>query len=376
MQKINNIIIKAALAFLAAVMATGCIFEKENMPEDLQSVMIKINLRADGMTKADAELEPTAESAINSVRIYAYYNGNLSGHFYRASASTDPIVMDLRLPETGTHDVDFYVIANEAAMTMVSGSPSLTETTTASEIDAISFDGLTSADTNGLPMSYKATVAVNVDQVADENTLEGHQTHHYLLQTLNATLTRPLAKVAVYAAEIVEGSETASTTDSPKVTITNVEITNLISSGYLTVPVTYPTDLTSDFVSSTDIPVVNTVGSAENDATSNVANYTEIVAPHYFYENAVGGTTWAAAHILADTDLDAVAEGAMLIKIDYSFDGGSTSIPAYVKMPEIKRNHYYQVLCRFSPVGGTHEFIITINEWNYISHVYDEVTIG
>ena len=55
MQKINNIITKAALTVLAAFLATGCIFEKMDMPEDLQSVLIQVNVSADEMvTKATA----------------------------------------------------------------------------------------------------------------------------------------------------------------------------------------------------------------------------------------------------------------------------------------------------------------------------------
>ena len=57
MQKMNNIVIKAALALFAAFLATGCIFEKMDRPEKLQSVLIQVNVSADNMqTKAD----PTA----------------------------------------------------------------------------------------------------------------------------------------------------------------------------------------------------------------------------------------------------------------------------------------------------------------------------
>ena len=65
----------------------------------------------------------------------------------------------------------------------------------------------------------------------------------------------------------------------------------------------------------------------------------------------------------------------MLLKIGYSFDSGATSSYAYVKMPHIEKNVFYKVLCRFSPSGGHQEILITVNEWNYIAHTYDEVIV-
>ena len=114
MQKTIDIMKKAALAVCAAVLATGCIFEKEAMPKDLQSVTVQLNVSTDIMTRAQED--PTAaESALNSVRIYAFHGNRLAGHFLRQTASDDPIFMDLRMPETGVYNVDFYVIANERA---------------------------------------------------------------------------------------------------------------------------------------------------------------------------------------------------------------------------------------------------------------------
>lgn len=44
MQNISNILKNTALALVAAVFATGCIFEKMAMPEDLQSVLIQVDV--------------------------------------------------------------------------------------------------------------------------------------------------------------------------------------------------------------------------------------------------------------------------------------------------------------------------------------------
>ena len=98
---------------LVWVMATGCLFNEKDNSNSLQSVFIQVDVAADQITKSALAVVESAEKAINSIRIYAFYNGQLSGHFLRETQSDDPIIMDLMLPYTGTHNVDFYVIANE-----------------------------------------------------------------------------------------------------------------------------------------------------------------------------------------------------------------------------------------------------------------------
>ena len=49
MQKIINITTKTVLAIIAAFLATGCIFEKMDMPKDLQNVLIQVHVSSDSM---------------------------------------------------------------------------------------------------------------------------------------------------------------------------------------------------------------------------------------------------------------------------------------------------------------------------------------
>ena len=107
----------------------------------------------------------------------------------------------------------------------------------------------------------------------------------------------------------------------------------------------------------------------------NSDNYTEVLAPHYFFENGFGGTAWSSGIVESSTDFTQVSQGAVLVKIGYSFDSGATSQHVYVKMPELERNVFYKVMCRFSPVGGHQEILISINEWNYTTHTYEEVIV-
>ena len=372
MKTIGNIIKRTLLVLSVWVMATSCIFDKMDNSEKLQSVFIQVNVSAEEMTKSAPAVGSGVENAIKSIRIFAFYNGQLSGHFLRETASSDPIIMDLLLPYSGTHNVDFYVIANEAAIDAATGSPAIGKGMTQEQLKAICMKGLDNPSANGLPMFYNDVVGINVDNIRN-TTGELHEDHYWLVQQLDVDLVRPVSKIGVYVAEVEQGSAVYET-NSPKLTITDVQISNVIAQGYL-FDVNTAASYTSDFTSNTDVQVVNVIGEQNGDAISNSDNYTEVVAPHYFFENGLGGTAWNSGTVEASTDWSQISQGATVVKIGYSFDSGTTSQHVYVKMPEIERNVFYKVMCRFSPVGGHHEILISINEWKYTTHTYDEIIV-
>ncbi len=372
MKNIAKITMRAALWILVCIMATGCIFTKMDNGDKMRSVLIQVDVATEGMTKSIAAVTSDEESAINSIRIYAFYNGNLSGHFSREQASSDPIVMDLMLPYSGIHNVDFYVVANEKSIVSTATSPTIGPNTTEEQLKSVCMGSLNT--TEGLPLYYNKTVAINVDNLSSEQAPSGHENHWLLAQQLTVDLTRPVSKVAVYAAEVAEGSEVYETT-APKLTITSLQITNTLAAGYLFAGNTTTVANGSDYTDDTHYTISRVIGEQNGTALENSDNYNEIMAPQYFFENSLGGANWSSGYIESTGDLSQIAQGAMALKIGYSFDGGTTSSYAYVKMPQIERNVFYKVLCSFSPVGGHQEFHITINPWNYISHTYDEITV-
>ena len=105
MQKINNIFKKIALAIIAAVLFTGCIFEKYEV-SGLQNVMIMLEVATDGVVTKATEAPTSDEMKINTLRIYAFQGNRLCGHYYLGTAYDGPILMDLELPE-GEGNVDF-----------------------------------------------------------------------------------------------------------------------------------------------------------------------------------------------------------------------------------------------------------------------------
>lgn len=372
MKTIGNILKRSLLVLSVWVMATSCIFDKMDNSEKLQSVFIQVNVDAEEMTKSTPALEAGAESAIKSIRIYAFNNGQLSGHFFRETVSSEPIIMDLLLPYSGTHNVDFYVIANEDAIETAAGSPAIGKNTNQEQLKEICMKGVANPSTNGLPMFYNDVVGINVDNIRN-TTDELHEDHYWLVQQLDVDLVRPFSKIGVYVAEVEQGSAVYKTA-SPKLTITDVQISNVLANGYL-FDANSANSFDSDFISANDVQVVNVIGEQNGEAISDSDNYTEVLAPRYFFENSVGGTGWSSGEVEASTDLAQISQGAMILKIGYSFDSGTTSKHVYVKMPEVERNVFYKVMCRFSPVGGHQEVLISIDEWNYTTHTYDEIVV-
>ena len=374
MKTIGNKIMRFLPVLLVWVMATGCIYDDMDLPGRMQKVLIQVNVSAEQMTKSVAAVASNAEDAINSVRIYAFYNNQLSGYFYRDIASDEPIVMDLLLPYTGTHNVDFYVIANESAFAAAQGSPALGENTIQAQLKTICMGSIVNPSVNGLPLYYYSKVGINVDIINSSSASEIHPEHYWLVQQLDVDLVHPVSKLSVYVAEAEQGSAVYETS-TPKLTVTGVEISNITSKGYLFDVNDATGSGNTTFTSNNRVSVVNVIGEQNGTAIENSDNYTEIMSPHYFFENSLGGNSWISGYVESQTNLAQISQGAMMLKIGYSFDGGATSSYAYVKMPQIEKNVFYKVMCRFSPVGGHQEVLITINDWNYITHTYDEITV-
>ena len=147
---------KTALAIIAAVLATGCFFEKMEMPKDLQNVLIQINVSADDMLTKAAPTE--SESAINTLHVYAFQGDALVGYYHReATAADEHFYMDLTLPETGTHSVDFYLVANAASMMLHNDPVSLGSEMTRAGLEALKYSRI--AADSPLPMYCKQTEA-------------------------------------------------------------------------------------------------------------------------------------------------------------------------------------------------------------------------
>ena len=148
MHRITHIIKNTALCFLAAMLTVSCLSEKEGPSSERQNVMIQMSVSTGAQTKAQSTEE---EETINSLRVYAFYGDKLAGFTKRqATALDEPFYMDLELPQTGTCNVAFYLIANEAEMADQEGTVQLSNNMTKAQLESIRFTGL--VHRNILPM--------------------------------------------------------------------------------------------------------------------------------------------------------------------------------------------------------------------------------
>ena len=362
MQKTNNIFIKAAAAILATILATGCVFEKENpsATRDYKNVLVQIGVStsgdvqtkvADSTPAGNENAVATLETAVKTLRVYAYIGGQLCGYLYTNNVDTEnrALLMDMRLPNAATATVDFVAIANEGGMTVpegvnlnytvgrsADGTLVLTGNAGIDELKQITYTLANQSFTNGVPMYATGQATLNLKDVGQQNTATGHTGHFILNDEINIELTRSLAKIAVYAAE--EGTSTKN-----NVKINSVTFANVINSGYLLENTSYPTVDPQDVVlSNTQVTVTKKLNRADaNFATKrkDVANFTAVSAPYCISENPVGKK----------------------LVINYTTGSGAAK-NAEIEMPAIARNTFYKVLCLVK-ANGEMTLELVVADW-------------
>ena len=319
------------MAIIAAVLASGCIFEKMDMPKDLQSVMILLNVSDPGMqTKA---VPSEMESKINTLHIYAFCKGRPAGYMLRqVTEQNTPFLMDLLLPAIvpggtaaeNTHPVQFYLVANEASMLYENVPLTLSENTTQAELEALVFTGL--VQNSPLPLYCKTTEPVNVANYTITDAA-GHEGHYCLNQTVTFPLSRSLAKISVYGAKTIDSNQ------DPQ-----IKSVTLLSGGTRQYSYLFPQDddilnsipsrangrvLVSSAVS---LPAINGEGASA---------YASLMAsPVYVPEVRYGS---------ANVSQSSGNDRAMVLQVDYTLTEGGEQKTGYVYMPPIERNHHYQV---------------------------------
>lgn len=220
MRKVRYLFFAAFVAACCGGAMSGCIKEDGATPgSDTKNVPVLLNIGTRSVDATDGT--PTSEEAkLHTLRVYAFIGNERVGYYYSEVPSEKGSVrflMDMTLKSTTTQTVDFYVVANEQAMT--GGSHTLSATTTRDQLDGYTFTGLSL--TNGLPMFCKKVgVEIDVAQDKDPNAPEDpnppvnagdHDDHTQLAaETIKLELRRPVAKLGVFAAK--QPGETAELT--------------------------------------------------------------------------------------------------------------------------------------------------------------------
>ena len=333
MHKFNNIILIAAALVSAAIISVSCM-EKEDASAQMQSVMIELSVSSEGMTKA----VPTAsETAINSLRIYAFYGERLAGYAEKGTVIEDtPFYMNLELPAAGTHQVDFYVVANEDQMAYQNGKVILSEDMTRSQLESIRFTGLTSGD--ALPMYGLQKEDINVDEITSEL---------ILTQKVQLHLSRSLAKISLYAAK-VQGTSV----------IPQILDTKILAAGTRTYSYLFPQ---SQETLSAIAPRPNdrTIHSSAVDVNAEVAKGSNEAKDASNYDM-----------VQADAYLPEVNSEDVVLRVEYAMSPGGEIRTGFVYMPQIVRNTHYKVCILISAEG---QLIINYEVMPWEDNVISEI---
>ena len=115
----RKILYWAVTAVCCGLLPCGCVKEDAASLGERHDVAVRLNVGTCAVGETDGT--PTGEeSAIHSLRVYAFVKGQLAGHEFRSGDMETPATfwMDLTMTSLTTETVDFYIIANEKAMSL------------------------------------------------------------------------------------------------------------------------------------------------------------------------------------------------------------------------------------------------------------------
>lgn len=340
----------------SGLLLQGCVKEDIAPLGEQHNVAVQLNVGTRAVSEADGT--PTDdESAIHTLRVYAFVEGKPAGHYFtdNVTESSHTFFMDLTFYSSGVQTVDFYAVANEAAM--VEPNHALSESTSESELKNLWFTNYqTNIQQYGLPMfcdnqSYELDFT-HVKQGSP--TAPGHEGHAWLdYDNLSIKLKRPFGKLGVFAAK-AEGETTPLRITGLTMLESGTRMRNYLMT---------PTDEQLKSIGATgdvELSVVEgevTVALADNitpEERRNPENYTPVLnAPFYPFENPyANGGAW---------NIPGSDGKEHVLKIDYAF--GDEPRTGYVHMPAVERNTYYTICCLMRNDGKiTIEYIVA--DWD------------
>lgn len=328
--KIFHILFRMTVLLMAFVMVS-CM-EKDNHDPEERLVTLQVSLDV----KTPVKAEPTdVEKIINSVRIYAYRadSGTQVGHYFRGVASTEPIYIDLSLPQRGQYDIDFYIIVNETSV-RIPDDFVFTERLSADELSQAHFTSLDQSGT--IPFYCQAKATINVDEVyEDYNEYPGHEGHIMLVQKLEFSISPSVSKLSVYAA-MAEGVST-----------TKVHYVGILKGGLRQHVYFLPKDdqtlaavpgrAVGRDLMTTEVVLTKHAASG----SKNTDEYDQLVAGHYIPETEVGSEF-----------LDMKADDRQAtVHIQYSVGEGGELRNGYIYMPKIRRGTHYNICLLITSEG-------------------------
>ena len=392
MKKFINIISKAAMVFMAIAITASCVFEQHDTLGEAkkENVLVQIAVNTSAMTATKADIfdggtqapVPTIETDIKTLRLYAYIDGRLCGYLYEEDVDTenDALLMDMILPDNGMVDIDMVAIANERGMTVPEGvnldytlarnpdgTLSLTGNAGQNEFNSITFALPDQKFENGMPMYSTSRASINVSDARRLNEQDGHKGHFIIETPVSLTLSRPLAKVGVWAAnDAKEGTD-------PGVTVTSVTLMNVPAAGTLMPGAGADGEDRGTVQVQAAAGPVRVTAFLDREAEDFQQDrqdpdcYTPVTGDVYMPENPQGqepgqGYDWT----------DGAADGATFVRIKYrsnnnisngTDDAAQNEKTADVYLPKIIRNTQYKLLCNIKN-NNIANVIVVVEDWN------------
>lgn len=338
MRNINKIIYMAVAAICCGLLPLGCVKEDAASLGKQHNVAVQLNVGTRAVSEADGT-PTTEESAIHTLRVYAFVGGKPAGHYFTDNVTEAPhtFFMDITFYSDGEQTVDFYAVANEGAMI---GANSLSENTTETQLKNLYFtDCQDDIQQYGLPMFCdKQSFELDFANVKEESPTDPDHVDHLWLDydNLSFGLQRPFGKLGVFAAK-TQGEVAALRVTGLTMLESGTRMRN-----YLMTPTAEQLAGIQNASGDIVLPVVEGEVEAELAASATLAerqnteNYTPVLAaPFYPFENPyANGGAW---------NIPGSDEKEHVLKIDYTFDGEART--GYVYMPAVERNHYYAICC-------------------------------
>lgn len=352
MKKITTIFGYSLLSLLLLAVCVGCQKDIEEVaPAEGRSVMMEVSVSAGETTRA---LPTDMEKTINTLRVYAFRGEKLVGYLDRRELLSvgEPLYIDLLLPESGTYDVDFYVIANEGEMAYENVPIGLNREATRAELEAIKYTGLISG--KALPMYCQQSMAINVDNITElANSAAGHEGHLLLVQKAELLLSRSLSKLSVYAAK-EEGAAS-----NPQILGISLLAGGTREYSYLfpqedDILNAVPSRINNRSLFASTATISKAIDNSDAQARADVANYDVVLTDVYMPEVVHGSSEW---HTSSGNEREAV------LHIEYTLGEGQELRNGYVYLPPITRNHHIKV-CTLINAEGQIIITYTVAPWD------------
>ncbi len=338
----------------------GCVKEDGAALGDRHDVTVQLNVGTRAVGESDGT--PTsAEAAIHTLRVYAFANGRPAGYYFAENlpSGEHTFLMDITFYSVGEQTVDFYVVANEAAMSGLSLAQGFSEGTPSTQLDNCYFAGLKLENdlAAGLPMFCKRQEVLDFTKESSQTPTDTSHAGHTLLDyNIKFDLERPMGKLGVFAAKPEGEQGTLYVTG-----LTMLE-SGMLARNYLMPHSEDELKQIGLFGDRFALAVVEnevTAEISENAAAevrSDASKYTPVLnTPFYPFENPWGSDRW-------DVEGD---EKGNILKIDYKFN--DVAREGLVYLPPIERNHYYTICCLMHNSGKiTIEYRVA--EWDEVTY--------